>query len=178
MKTWPIALAAFLAACSAALAQSPPPAIGGQAPVTSYCWNGTALVVCGSSGTSGGAGAVGAAGVNGTTAQSVQGLTGGVPVPTITGSYTPLGCRPWQAITTGAAVLLSAFSGGIPAGATLVDIVPSVTVVMRDDGSAPTTVGPGIPIQTNTIYPYSGSLSAVQFIAQTTSGTISTCFYR
>lgn len=115
---------------------------------------------------------------NGAACVAVQGVTGGAPVPTITGSYTPLGCRPWQAITTASPVLLSAFSGGIPAGATLVDIVPSVTVVMRDDGSAPTVAGPGIPIQTNTIYPYSGTLSAVQFIAQTTSGTISVCFYR
>lgn len=53
MKTWSIALVGLLAACSAALAQSPPAAIGGQAPVTSYCWNGTALAVCGSAGTSG-----------------------------------------------------------------------------------------------------------------------------
>lgn len=93
-------------------------------------------------------------------------------------TYTPLGCLPWQAITTGSAVALSAFSGGIPAGATLVDIVPSVAVVLRDDGSAPTTAGPGIPIQPNTIYPYSGTLTAAQFIAQTTSGTIAACFYK
>lgn len=102
----------------------------------------------------------------------------GMPVSSKPSTFTPLGCRAWQAITTASPVLLSAVSGGIPAGATLVDIVPSVTVVMRDDGSAPTTAGPGIPIQTNTIYPYSGTLSAVQFIAQTTSGTISACFYR
>lgn len=93
-------------------------------------------------------------------------------------TFQPLGCLPWQAITTASPVALSAFSGGIPANATLVDIVPSVTIVMRDDGSAPTTAGPGIPIQTNTIYPYSGTLSTVQFIAQSGSGTISVCFYR
>lgn len=119
-----------------------------------------------------------APGTSGATAQPVQGVTGGVAVATKPGTFTPLGCSAWQAVTTGGAVALSAVAGGIPAGATLVDIVPSVTVVMRDDGGAPTTAGPGIPIQTNTIYPYSGTLSAVQFIAQTTSGTISACFYR
>lgn len=61
MKQWSIALAALLAACSAALAQSPPPAIGGQAPMTSYCWNGARLDVCGAPGTGGvGNGSVGA----------------------------------------------------------------------------------------------------------------------
>lgn len=93
--------------------------------------------------------------------------------------FTPLGCDTWQAITSGAAVALSAFAGGgIPQGATLVDIAPSVAVVLRDDGSAPTTTGPGIVVQPNTIFPYSGKLSALQFIAQSASGTIQTCFYK
>lgn len=90
--------------------------------------------------------------------------------------YTPLGCTAWQAVTTGSAVALSA--APIPAGATLVDIVPSTTIVLRDDGSAPTSAGPGIPIQANTIYPYSGTIGAVQFIAQSASGTVSACFYK
>lgn len=100
------------------------------------------------------------------------------PSGTKPAAFIPLGCTTWQAVTNGASVLLSAVSGGIPAGATLVDIVPSVAVILRDDGSAPTPTGPGLPIQTNTIFPYSGTLSAVQFIAQTTSGTVSACFYR
>jgi hypothetical protein len=101
-----------------------------------------------------------------------------LPLTSKSGSYTPLGCPAWQAVTTGAAVALSSVAGGIPAGATLVDIVPSVGVVMRDDGSAPGTTGPGMPIQASTIYPYSGTLAAVQFISQTASGTVATCFYR
>lgn len=92
--------------------------------------------------------------------------------------FTPMGCRAWLAVTTGSAVSLSAVAGGVPLGATLADIVASVGVVMRDDGSAPAAAGPGIPIQANTIYSYSGALSAVQFIAQTTAGTIQTCFYK
>jgi hypothetical protein len=99
--------------------------------------------------------------------------------PTASPTYTPLGCRAWLAVTTGSAVLLSSVAGGIPAGATLVDIAPSVTVVMRDDGSAPGVAGPGIPLAAGSVfYPYSGNLATVQFIAQTTTGTIATCFYK
>jgi hypothetical protein len=98
--------------------------------------------------------------------------------PTASPTYTPLGCPPWLNVNTGSAVLLSSVAGGIPAGATLVDIVPSVAVVMRDDGSAPGVAGPGIPVQALTIYPYSANLAALQFIAQTASGTIATCFYK
>lgn len=102
------------------------------------------------------------------------------PVAALTknGAYTPLGCTAWQTVTNGSAVALSAVVGGIPAGSTLVDLVPTVAIVFRDDGSAPTSTGPGIPIQTDTIYPYSGTLAAVQFIATSTSGSVAACFYK
>lgn len=92
--------------------------------------------------------------------------------------FTPLGCAPWQAVTTSSSVLLSSFPGGIPTGTTLVDIVPSVSVILRDDGSPPTSSGPGIPIAAGAMYPYSGNLTAAQFIAQSLSGTIAVCFFR
>ena len=90
--------------------------------------------------------------------------------------YTPLGCTAWQSVTTGSAILLSAVT--IPTGATVVDLVPTVAIVLRDDGSAPTATGPGILIQPYTIYPYSGKLSAAQFISQSSSGSVAACFYR
>jgi hypothetical protein len=95
------------------------------------------------------------------------------------GIFTPLGCPAWLAVTSGSAVLLSSVVGGIPIGATLVAIVPTVGIVLRDDGSAPTTAGPGVVIAAGMYFPSSVTpLSQLQFIAQTAAGTIATCFYR
>ena len=95
------------------------------------------------------------------------------------GPFTPLGCANWLAVTSATPVLLSNVAGGIPAGATLVGIVPTVGVVMRDDGGVPTVAGPGNIIAAGMYFPSSVTpLSNIQFIAQTTSGFITTCFER
>jgi hypothetical protein len=95
------------------------------------------------------------------------------------GTFTPLGCPAWLAVTSGSAVSLSSVVGGIPAGATLVAIVPSVGIVLRDDGSAPTTAGPGVVIAAGMYFPSSITpLSNIQAIAQTASGFLTTCFYK
>lgn len=96
------------------------------------------------------------------------------------GVYVPLGCPAWQAITTTSAIGFGAFAGGISAGATLVNFVPSVAIVLRDDGGAPTAAGPGVPIPAGSFQFYyaNAGLSGVQFIAQSASGTIAACFYK
>jgi hypothetical protein len=103
----------------------------------------------------------------------------GQAVPGKTGTFTPLGCPPWQAVTTTAPVALSAFAGGIPTGATLAEITTSVAIVKRDDGGPPGTAGPGSMIAAGMVYPASVTpLSQLQFIAQTANGVIAVCFFR
>ncbi|HTW34171.1 MAG TPA: hypothetical protein VMD53_06110 [Rhizomicrobium sp.] len=88
-------------------------------------------------------------------------------------TYTPLGCQ--QITSLSSAVGFSS----IPAGATLASIsVEGQTVRYRDDGTAPTaSVGTPLPAGL-TAWPYSGSLSAIQFIQVAPSATLDVCFYQ
>jgi hypothetical protein len=107
--------------------------------------------------------------------------SGGVPgtVTTKSSIWTPLGCPNWLPVTSGSAVLLSNVVGGIPTGATLVAIVPTVGIVLNDFGVAPTTTGPGVVIAAGMYFPSSVTpLSNIQIIAQSGSGFLATCFYR
>lgn len=93
--------------------------------------------------------------------------------PTKTGSYVPLGCQVLPSM-----VSATGFTS-VPSGATLADIqVAGQNVNYRDDGTAPTasvglTLYAGAPF-----YPYSGSLSAIQFIQQAATATGQVCFYK
>lgn len=90
------------------------------------------------------------------------------------GNYikTPLGCQQITSLSSAAG-----FSS-VPAGATLASIaVENEPVRYRDDGTAPTSsVGtllpPGGP------WPYTGSLSAIEFIQTAASATVDVCFYK
>ena len=91
------------------------------------------------------------------------------------GSDTPyigLGCTPWQAVTNSLAVSLAS----VPSGATIAYLTPTVNIVYRDDGGAPTATGPGIIIPANLVFVVPGSLSSIRFIAQTASGYVAVCF--
>jgi hypothetical protein len=77
------------------------------------------------------------------------------------------------------ATTLSSCSGGIPARARLVALrAEGATVRYRDDGTAP-TAAIGQPIlTTDRPLTYSGTLSALQFIAASGSPTLDVAFYR
>jgi hypothetical protein len=77
------------------------------------------------------------------------------------------------------ATTLSSCSGGIPARARLVALrAEGATVRYRDDGTAPTaTVGQPILVGDRPLI-YSGTLSALQFIAASGSPTLDVLFYR
>lgn len=112
--------------------------------------------------------------------QSCQPVTTGAPLPvTPSGgspptpyTYTPLGCQ--QITSLGSATGFSS----IPTGATLVSMtIEGQPVRMRDDGTAPTTAI-GLLLSVGGPWPYSGSLSALQFIQTAASATIDGCFYK
>lgn len=69
-------------------------------------------------------------------------------------------------------------SGGIPFGATLAYLsVETAGVRYRDDGGAPTaTVGQ--PLASGVAILYAGTMSALQFIAQSASPVVNISFYR
>lgn len=72
----------------------------------------------------------------------------------------------------------SATSLTVPTGAYIAEIcAESQAVRYRDDGSAP-TASTGIPVASGTCFQYSGPLSAVQFIAQTSGATIDVSYYK
>ena len=83
-------------------------------------------------------------------------------------------------VTSGAAVLLSACSGGIPAN-TRVAYITSETAAIRwrDDGTAPTTTV-GYPLSSGGAQlVYSAApLSALQMIAQSATTTVDVAFYQ
>jgi hypothetical protein len=91
--------------------------------------------------------------------------------------YTALGCGQLAAFST--ATLLSAVSGGIPSGATQATLSVETNIVRyRDDGTAP-TASVGTPLPTGGVpWPYSGPLSAIEFIPETGSATVDVCFYK
>lgn len=109
-----------------------------------------------------------------TKAVTVQGNASGVALPVAVGAYvwTPLGC--YQITSLGSAAGLPT----IPSGTKLVSIsVESQAVRMRDDGTAPTsTVGLLLPV--GGPWPYSGTLTAIEFIQTAASATIDYCTYR
>src|SRR5579864_6785505 len=77
-------------------------------------------------------------------------------------------------VTSGAAVSLT-----VPNGATTAVVsVETAAVRWRDDGTAPTTTV-GMPIAAAAApFVYSGALSAIQFIAQSTTATVDVSYYR
>jgi len=67
----------------------------------------------------------------------------------------------------------------VPAGATLALIkAETADVRWRDDGTAPTATV-GFPLgSSDPVFAYSGSLSAIQFIAQSGSPVLNVAFFR
>lgn len=77
------------------------------------------------------------------------------------------------------AVAATAAGLTVPAGATLAMIkAETADVRWRDDGTAP-TAAVGFPLgASDPVLAYSGSLSAIQFIAQSGSPVLNVAFYR
>lgn len=127
-------------------------------------------------------------GVNLTTT-SVTGII--KPGDTVTGTGVPAGTTivsQTSGTTGGAGVYVtsaattassgSLTSGGIPAGATSVYLSAEVAGVRyRDDGGAPQT-GVGVIIPAATGILYSGTISALRFIAASGSPLLNAAFYR
>ena len=102
-----------------------------------------------------------------------QPVTGSTPLPTRGSAATTL--TPVAPMQTNVSVA-SATSLTVPAGATLVEAICSAAVNWRDDGTAPTSSA-GMSLLGNTLFSYAGSLSAIQFIAQS-SATCSFSYYK
>lgn len=85
--------------------------------------------------------------------------------------YVPLG---YQQITS-----LSAAEGlTVPSGATVAIIAAEAQAVRyRDDGVAP-TASVGMPVAVGGTLEYSGTLSAMQIIQQTSGGIVNVSYYR
>ena len=93
-----------------------------------------------------------------------------IPVYVVTGGGTPIG---YQQITS----LTAAVNLTPPAGATSAIIIGSGAAVRyRDDGTAPTATV-GMPLAIATPLTYTGFLSVVQFIQQTSSATLDVMYY-
>jgi hypothetical protein len=92
------------------------------------------------------------------------------------GSWQPLGCAPLPSMAS--AVFLNTIAGGIPNGATLVDIqVTTQNVNYRDDGVAPTATT-GLTIFAGSPWlPYYGALQNLQLIQVAATATGYVCFY-
>lgn len=66
----------------------------------------------------------------------------------------------------------------VPAAARLAEIVVEAQGVRyRDDGVAPTATV-GIPVASGVSFQYSGNLSAIQFIQQTSGAILNVSYYR
>lgn len=91
----------------------------------------------------------------------------------------PLGYCQLKTQLASAAAFLTACAGQIPTGATCVLLgVETVTINMRDDGTAP-TASTGMPLPpTITPFPYCGNLAALQFIASSSTPALDVLFYR
>ncbi len=86
-------------------------------------------------------------------------------------TYTPLG---YQQITS----LTTAQHLTPPAGATVAIVTCETAAVRyRDDGTAP-TAGIGMPLAVGGQLTYSGSLTAIQFIAQTGNPVLDISYYK
>lgn len=85
--------------------------------------------------------------------------------------YVPLG---YQQITS----LSAAAALTVPTGATSAVIVAEAQAVRyRDDGTAPTATV-GIPLAVGTVLQYTGTLSAIKFIEQTSGAKLNISYYR
>lgn len=84
-----------------------------------------------------------------------------------------------QLATLSSSTLLSTCSGGIPAGANVVVLRGEAQALRwRDDGTAP-TASVGMPMATSDApLVYSGPLTALRFIEQTSGGKLNASFYR
>jgi len=80
----------------------------------------------------------------------------------------------YQQITS----LSSASSLTVPTYSTAAIVcVETANVRWRDDGTAPTTTV-GMPVAAGQCFAYTGSLSAIQFIAQSGSPVVNVAYYR
>lgn len=85
--------------------------------------------------------------------------------------YVPLG---YQQITS----LSAAAALTVPTGATSAVIVAEAQAVRyRDDGTAPTS-SVGIPMAVGAVLQYTGRLSAIKFIEQTSGAKLNISYYR
>ena len=91
-------------------------------------------------------------------------------------TYVPLGYC--QITSLSSAKALSSCSGGIPVGSTAALIsVEGSNIRYRDDGIAPTS-SVGMPLVEGQAFWYSGTISNLQFIQQTSGASIDVLFYR
>ena len=91
----------------------------------------------------------------------------------------PLGYCQLSSTQLTSAVGLSSCSGGIPAGATMVEMqAESANVRYRDDGTAPTSSAGSLIVSGLNPFLYTGTLSALKFIAASGSPTADFAFYR
>lgn len=90
-----------------------------------------------------------------------------------------LGYRQFTAGQIDASTLLSAITGGIPAGAIMVLISPEAQAIRyRDDGVAPTaTVGQPLAVGATLIYT-ANNLATLRVISQTAGAILNCTFYR
>lgn len=83
-----------------------------------------------------------------------------------------------QLTSIDAATALSACSGGIPSGARLAYLIPEAQAIRyRDDGTSPTS-GVGFPLAVGASVFYTGTLSKVSVISQTSGAKLNILFYR
>jgi hypothetical protein len=89
--------------------------------------------------------------------------------------YTPLQTSQYLAVTSASAVSLT-----VPTAARIAEICnETANARYRDDGTAPTTsAGTLIGAGASVCFQYSGSLTAIQFIAVNTSTTLDVSYYR
>lgn len=85
--------------------------------------------------------------------------------------YLPLGYQQITSLSTSTALT-------VPAGATMALIsVEGAAIRYRDDGTAP-TASIGMPIAVGQAFQYTGTLSLIRFIQQSSSATINVLYYK
>jgi hypothetical protein len=90
--------------------------------------------------------------------------------------YTPLG---FQALGVGTSTAVSLTIPALSAPRLVEICLEANQVRYRDDGTAPTTtVGELVTYTLTPCFPYSGSISAIQFIATVTPTTLDVLYYR
>ena len=106
------------------------------------------------------------------------GITAGTTVVSqVSGTAGGAGTYQLSAINTASSASLT--SGGIPPGATMASLQSeSASVRYRDDGGAPTSGGGMMVVSGQSPFLYTGTLSALQFIAASGSPLLDVAFYR